>query len=146
MLPGNPCKSALVYFSKSEFLNFGLSGRDLTLQNRKTLLLLEKIFALLEECAGLRRDGHFVCVLCRPLHSGGCRFFIQFTEEPCGRSFDFSHSDNLLDALNQLQRLGKPDIVSRIGIFRSGGTHKIYIPAGLPMTQAEIAALYEYSG
>lgn len=141
LLPGNSGKSALVFFSKGEFLNSGLSVSDLTLKNRKTRLFLEKIFALLRETAGLQRDGNFVVVSCRPLKDGGCRFLMEFTDQPSGRLYNFNQADDLLDALNLLHG----NVVSKLEITNSGNVYKIYIPADAGLTEGELAVLDEYA-
>ena len=141
LLPGNTGKSALVDFSKGELLNIGLSGHDLTLKKRKTRLLLAKIFALLHETAGFDRDGNFSMVLCRPWKNGGCRFLIEFTDQPSGRLFYFHQADDLLDAVNRLSG----EIVPALEITRSGDAYQIYIPSGAGLTERELAVLNEYA-
>ena len=142
LLPGNTCNSAFVYFSRVDFLQTGMNPGEISLQSGKTLALLEQIFALLREFAGLSRDGHIVCVICRPLKNGGCRFLIQFTDIPGGRSFTFREADDLLDALNQLR--GELD-VSEVRIDNPGGKFQIYIPAGFKISESSLAVLSEYS-
>ena len=142
LLPGNPCKSALVFCSEDEFFHMGITPDDLTLQNRKTRLLLARIFDLLREFAGLRREGYFVAVTCRPVNKGGGRFYIQFTDKPSGRLFEFREADDLLDAISQLQ--GKLNL-SHVNICHSDGEYRLYIPAGLHLSKNAAAILSEYS-
>ena len=141
LLPGNTCNSAFVYFSRVDFLQTGMNPGEISLQSGKTLALLEQIFALLREFAGLSRDGHIVCVICRPLKNGGCRFYILFTNHPSGRLYFFNQADDLLDALNRL----RGDIVPALEITRSGETYQIYIPSGVELTAGETAILNEYA-
>ena len=141
LLPGNPCNSALVSFSEDECLHFGMKESEITLQNKKLRLLLERIFALLRETAGLDREGNYSMVLCRPLKNGGCRFYILFTNHPSGRLYFFNQADDLLDALNRL----RGDIVPALEITRSGETYQIYIPSGVELTAGETAILNEYA-
>ena len=141
LLPGDTGKSALVVFSKVEMLNFGISGSEFTLKKRKTRLLLERIFVLLRATTGLKRDGNFVVVSCRPLKRGGCRFLIEFTPLQSGRLFEFQTADDLLDALNMLDS----DILSSLEITHSGGNYQIYIPSGAGLTAGELSALNEYA-
>ena len=119
----------------------GFFGSELSLKQRKTRLLLKKIFALLQEAAGLQRDGNYVLVKCRPLKDGGCRFLIEFTPQKSGRLFAFETADDLLDALNLL----RSDIPFKLEIIHSGDEYKIYIPAGAGLTAGEQAALSEYA-
>lgn len=141
LLPGNPCNAALVSFSREEFFHLGFFGSELSLKQRKTRLLLKKIFALLQEAAGLQRDGNYVLVKCRPLNNGGCRFLIEFTPQKSGRLFAFETADDLLDALNLLQS----DIPSKLEIIHSGDAYQIYIPSGAGLTERELAVLNEYA-
>ena len=144
LLPGNPCKSALVFFSKDDFFQWGITPGDLTMQNRKSRLLMRQIFDLLRETAGLRRDGHFVSVICRPLKNGNARFYIRFTDEPSGRLFRFREADDLLDAVSQLRRREEIDL-SEVSIDNSDGNYKIYIPADVKISEHSLALLREYS-
>ena len=144
LLPGNPCQSALALFTRDDFFQLGITPGDLTLQNRKVRMLMEFIFDLLRETAGLRRDGNYAVVSCRPLKKGGGRFFIQFTEEPCGRFFVFRESDDLLDAVSQLRRREGIDW-SEVRIDNSDGKYKIYIPADVKFSEHSLAVLSEYS-
>ena len=141
LLPGNPCNAALVSFSREEFFKLGLSESEITLQCRKTRLLLKNIFALLHETAGFDRDGNYVLVKCRPLNNGGCRFLIEFTDQPSGRLFYFHQADDLLDAVNRLSG----EIVPALEITRSGDAYQIYIPSGAGLTERELAVLNEYA-
>ena len=124
LLPGNPCNAALVSFSREEFFKLGLN-----------------IFALLHETAGFDRDGNFSMVLCRPWKNGGCRFLIEFTDQPSGRLFYFHQADDLLDAVNRLSG----EIVPALEITRSGDAYQIYIPSGAGLTERELAVLNEYA-
>ena len=145
LLTGNPCNMAMVSFSKNDFVHMGLRESEITLKNKKARQLLGMIFNALLEYGGLRREGNYVSVNCRPLKNGGCRFYIQFTDQPSGRLFAFAEADDLLDALSQLQKCGKEDILAEIEIFHSDGNYQIYIPAGLKISKNALAILSEYS-
>lgn len=144
LMPGNPCQSALVSFSKNDFTQIGIRQNELTLKNSKTRRLLGVFFELLREYTGLRRDGKYVSVMCRPSKNGGCRFYIQFTDTPSGRLFSFETADDLLDTLNQLRGRGQCDL-SQWKIYRSSGNYKIYIPDKERLSPAALAILNEYS-
>ena len=138
-------RTALVRLSGEECFSMGFCPHELTLQSRKTRLLLGSIFAALEAVGGCRRDGHYVEVTCRPLRSGGCRFLLHFTDTPSGRLFRFAGEDDLLDALCQLQKRGECD-PSRLAITHSGGDCQIYIPADVTLSEGAAAILMEYAG
>ncbi len=142
--PENPCKSAFVSLSREELLYSGVTESEITLQNENTRLLLKNIFILLRETAGLYRDGNYVTVVCRPLKNGGCLFYIQFTAEPSNILYSFAGTDDLLDALSQLNRQSGAGL-SGLAITSSQDAQTIYIPAQYHLSPAQIAILREYS-
>ena len=145
LLPGNLCNSALVSLSKDEVSSFGVGWSDLSLENRNMRKLITEMLVMLETICGLRRDGNIVGVACRPMKTGGCRFYIQFTDRPGRILFSFAQSDDLLDALSQLQRSEGNVIFSKLKIVDSGGKYKIYIPAEMKMSENALAILSEYA-
>lgn len=144
ILSGNPCISVLVRFSEGELSEMGLNAGSLTLRSKSTRLLLMGTFDLLREVWGIRRDGHYVTVICRPIKNGGFNFFIQFTGAPSGRLFVFSDADDMLDAISGLRKMTQCDL-SKLDITVCGEKYKIYIPANAEIPECGFSMLNEYS-
>lgn len=85
-----------------ELAAYGVTAEELSLADGGGQRLLRDVFGCVEQLCGLRRDGRYTVVRCRPRRSGDCVLSVEFLEAPCPRGYIFDSADDLLDAINQL--------------------------------------------
>lgn len=142
---------AEVVLSSGELSACGVSAEHLSPAFSDGRRLLYLIFDALEDICGLRRDGHFTFVECRPYINGGCRLSVGFTDEPSGRLYAFDRADDLLDALNHL-RYNEYCNTENMNIHQSGDKFFMFFPRlpndlqAEPANRHNLAVLSEYSG
>ena len=139
--------AAEVVLSASELSACGVSAEHLSLQSSDGRRLLAEIFGTLEKLCGLRRDGHFTFVECRPYLGGGCRLSVGFTDEPSRRLYAFDNADDLLDALRHLH-YNEYCNTENMNIHQSEDKFFMFFPPAPPddaFSRHNLVVLSEYS-
>lgn len=91
-----------VTVNAQELAAYGVTAEELSLADGGGQRLLRDVFGCVEQLCGLRRDGRYTVVRCRPRRSGDCVLSVEFLDAPCPRGYIFDSADDLLDAINQL--------------------------------------------
>ena len=100
---------AEILLPKETLAAFGLTADRLSPRRADGRKLMTFLFDLLESLCGLRRDGCFTFVECRPYINGNCRLCVGFTRQSSDRLYAFACADDLLDALSRLRGISLSD-------------------------------------
>ena len=140
-------RSAEITLQAEELEAWGILSQPLSLNSIGGRRLLHDMLALLAQTCGLRRDGNYTLIRCRPLRQGGCRLSAEFTRLPSARLYRFDRADDLLDAVNAMTHLRHFDYFTTNGatIHPYGNKFFMYIPQTLPLSPHEKAVLSEYA-
>ena len=134
---------AEVLIDYEELLNLGVNAEKLSFDGGSERRMMSLIFDALEDFCGLRRDGKFALVECRPYLNGGCRLEFHFADEPSKRLYIFDTADSLLDAINKLN-FNEYFNTSQLDIQPVGNKFFVYIPQTCKVSSHNLAVLSEY--